>query len=148
MDNKTELKNDLQFYLNNSKSKKFYVYFIVRSHLYKVVLDTITVDMVRYDYTSSSKGHHKKIRLYLNDKQKQYFILNKNAERIMSTEEFLAGVKDSKLNRGQFVECLEAERLEIPYKLDNISYKLQGDVIENGEPVQVKYENGTLYEIK
>lgn len=131
------LETMLALYNALSASHIYILGFIVESILYYTILDFETLKKyVKLDRMSSKRGGLAKIRIKLTKAQKAELLTIATA---CGTAEDLE--KDSKYNRGDNFERVMTELLtDETWTKNSLPFNLGGDLVINGENIQVKFD--------
>lgn len=133
----------LYVYATMNAANVLVLFFTYKGILYRVELNRIKAQWTRWE-KPCKKHPYRALRLYLNNAIKEELIANYNAKPIL-TADALEERKELGLNRGEFVEYLEAERgVGTTYNRDRTPWWLDCDVLNGQHKEQVKFQNATI----
>ena len=132
----------IRVYHKHSASHKYIVGFIRNGKVYYV---TITFDklsaMLKACKASSKRGGFNKVRVYVSANQQKAMISNGEAVEICMMEDLVA----EKYNKGELFEKVITEKLTgEKWEKDSLPFYEGGDIVLNGENVQVKLNGAEL----
>lgn len=132
----------IRVYHMHSASHKYIVGFIRDGKVYYV---TITFDalstMLKACKASSKRGGFNKVRVYVSANQQKAMISNGQAVEICSMEDLVA----EKYNKGELFEKAITEKLTgEKWEKDSLPFYEGGDIVLNGENVQIKLNGAEL----
>lgn len=121
--------------------------FIVNNLLYMTFVPKIMPRWVKLDYTSHSRGHVAKIKLYIsaNDRDR---LIAKNSVCLGNAEELFASAmkRHPTCNKGNIFECIVDEYYNIPFRGcgEKIGFWHDGDITINGIKYQIKMNGAQI----
>lgn len=126
-----------------SASHLYLIGFSFRNYVYYVLQQgMIEAEMLKLDRASSKRGGFAKIRVHVKAADRQRLVESGAAIQLCHISELTA---DAKHNKGENFERVVTEKLtDERWVKDNIPFNVAGDIVLNGENVQIKLDCAEL----
>lgn len=131
----------IALYNKLSAATAYIIGFVVNGLLYYTLSSHIADEFLKYDHMSSARGGWAKIRVRLSSADRKALVEHGKAVLIGSAELLI----DDKYNKGECFERVITETLTgETWIKDSIPFNVAGDIILNGEQVQIKFDGAEL----